>query len=506
MLRRKLAATTLSALNFCLFGLGDSSYAEFNYTGKKLFKRLSQLGANACISRGDGDDQHDLGLYGALDPWMSSLWDVLLKFFPQQSRIPMIPQDALMKASVGIHLLENSAGITRLDVSKGTVTLLQNDRISVENHFQEIRHLQFQMPSGITYNPADVLHILPVNNDETVQSVLDTLGWSSIAESLVSITATIDRHLPDFIASTVSLKNLIKHYIEPLSMPKDRYFFELLSHFVQNPLHREKLLEFCTPAGRDDLIDYCYRPRRTCLEIIRDFLPLSVPVAYILDLFPVIKYREFSISSSPSFDPSKVSITVGVIKYRTLMKAPRVGMGSNWLASLQPSITETYIAHIGPGTMALPEDLKTPVIFIAPGLGIAPIRSMLLTRVGQGSHDNVLFHGCRYREKDCLYSSEFNTLAEQFKLEYHCAYSRDDPLKTTYVQDLMDLYADRIWDLLSNHKAYIYLSGSSKRMPTDVISKLKQIFKKCGSMSDLESDSYFKTLQNSRRYQQETWS
>ncbi len=117
-------------------------------------------------------------------------------------------------------------------------------------------------------------------------------------------------------------------------MPKSRYFFELLSHFTSNELHAEKLREFTTAEGQEELYDYAFRPRRTCFEIMTDFSPLRVPVAYVLDLFPAMKWREFSIAS---IDPMQIDILVGVVTYKTKLKTPRHGVGTHYLASLAPN-------------------------------------------------------------------------------------------------------------------------------------------------------------------------
>ena len=61
LLRKNLASSSLGHLDFAVFGLGDSSYPKFNYAAKKLYRRILQLGGNALLSVGQGDDQHDLG-------------------------------------------------------------------------------------------------------------------------------------------------------------------------------------------------------------------------------------------------------------------------------------------------------------------------------------------------------------------------------------------------------------------------------------------------------------
>lgn len=65
-----------------MLGLGDSSYAKFNFTAKRLNKRLMQLGGQMFMPLGLGDDQHDLGYDAAVDPWLELLWTNLLSFYP----------------------------------------------------------------------------------------------------------------------------------------------------------------------------------------------------------------------------------------------------------------------------------------------------------------------------------------------------------------------------------------------------------------------------------------
>lgn len=54
-------------LHFTLFGLGDSSYPKFNWSSRKLYRRLIQLGAHEFFPRGEGDDQNLNGLVLSLN-------------------------------------------------------------------------------------------------------------------------------------------------------------------------------------------------------------------------------------------------------------------------------------------------------------------------------------------------------------------------------------------------------------------------------------------------------
>lgn len=64
----------LLQVHCAVFGLGDSSYAKYNFAGKKLFRRLKQLGANMMMPLGLGDDQHEIGIDGGFVPWKEGLW------------------------------------------------------------------------------------------------------------------------------------------------------------------------------------------------------------------------------------------------------------------------------------------------------------------------------------------------------------------------------------------------------------------------------------------------
>lgn len=53
LLRKSLPLNSLSKLKYGVLGLGDSSYSKFNFVGKKLHKRLLQLGATPLIDIGN---------------------------------------------------------------------------------------------------------------------------------------------------------------------------------------------------------------------------------------------------------------------------------------------------------------------------------------------------------------------------------------------------------------------------------------------------------------------
>lgn len=82
LLRKSLPSDSLEKLSFAVIGLGDSSYAKFNFVAKRLHKRLLQLGANPILPVGLCDDQHDLGVGAVLFPWTNEYWKKVLELKP----------------------------------------------------------------------------------------------------------------------------------------------------------------------------------------------------------------------------------------------------------------------------------------------------------------------------------------------------------------------------------------------------------------------------------------
>lgn len=80
---------------FAVLGMGDSSYEHFNYVAKKLFRRLTQLGGQPMCDIGLADDQHDLGPFAVIDPWINNLWNVLIVKHPLTGGLEPMDRNSL---------------------------------------------------------------------------------------------------------------------------------------------------------------------------------------------------------------------------------------------------------------------------------------------------------------------------------------------------------------------------------------------------------------------------
>jgi sulfite reductase alpha subunit-like flavoprotein len=84
LMRKDLPEDSLGNVNYTVFGLGDSSYEKFNHCAKLLNSRLNKLSANLYHPVALGDEQHDFGYEAEFDPWVKSVIEELLNYFPEK--------------------------------------------------------------------------------------------------------------------------------------------------------------------------------------------------------------------------------------------------------------------------------------------------------------------------------------------------------------------------------------------------------------------------------------
>ena len=147
------------------------------------------------------------------------------------------------------------------------------------------------------------------------------------------------------------------------------------------------------------------RVQRTGVEVLRDFPSARPPLELLLDLFPRIRPRPYSIASAHRVSPNRLSICISHVQFMSRSKYPRVGLCSSFLARAEPGYRVAL--KVCPGSFKVPPS-HVPLIMVGPGTGIAPLRAIYLHRAHARAHgedvsrSDALFFGCR-DESDWLY-------------------------------------------------------------------------------------------------------
>ncbi|XP_077261146.1 NADPH-dependent diflavin oxidoreductase 1 isoform X2 [Temnothorax americanus] len=480
LLRKNLPATMLKNLKYGVLGLGDSSYSKFNFAAKKLNKRVAQLGGKELLPIGLADDQHNLGIDAVVDPWIKKLWDEIVDIFEISVKEITNEENSIIER-FGVSIIKiNQLNPIRIDErltgspyqSNADIyaqetfinsdvrigTIVENIRTTSEDHFQDVRLINIQA-DNIKYDPGDVIYIRPKNTAEQVKRFFDILREHEIKLFPDTVIQVSEKEIkvPFVLKRNLTLKEIVEQYWD-LNFKPRRSTVHTLSLISENELEKEKLCEFASPIGQEELYDYINRPRRNILEVLTDFprTTSKMNIKLLFEIMSPIKPRPYSIASSLETTPHRIQVLVAVVKFKTRLVEPRFGLCSKWLASLKNN--DKVIFWLQKGTFRFNND--KPMILIGPGTGVAPFRSLLFERAKKEEDlkECILFFGCRNEDKDYHCRQDFERLSRENNLKVFCAFSRDQDRKI-YVQHLIRQQRELCWQFLENNGS-IYLAGT----------------------------------------------
>jgi len=511
IMKKSLPTQCLSSLDFAVIGLGDSSYEKFNFTAKKLNKRLIQLGAHPLLDVCLCDEQHSQGIEATFSDWIKKFWQII-SF--KHEKISNFYKHKIINKTEQVNNPQ-SLNECPSELNPFKSKLLKNERSTSIDHWQNVRLIELEIDSKyIQYEAGDVCMIRPSNPKHVVDKFKEMFSHLNLN---MNERIKIETNFNDFESCgetneylIQTVQDLIEKYFDLNSVPK-MSFFETFEQLSTDELEKEKLNDFLSPEGTEDLNNYCYRSKRTILEVFSDFPKTTNRITsldILIELIPSIKPRAFSIASNPFVHKNVIQLLVAVVEYKTRLHETRKGTCSYWLSTLEPTNNQIIVPiWIKKGSFKF--DYSKPLICIGPGTGVAPFRSILNERIFK--HDlkeNHLYFGCRSKQADYYFESEWNEINQNKPgyLNVNVAFSRDTKEKI-YVQDKLYEDSKQVFNLINNLNCYILLAGNAKRMPQDVLSYLEKILKE-NLLTDDDTiiKNYINNLKTNKRIQMETWS
>ncbi|KAI1065255.1 hypothetical protein LB507_000973 [Fusarium sp. FIESC RH6] len=488
LLRKKLPPGCLASLNYTTFGLGDSTYVKFNWAARKLNRRLDQLGATTFIDPFEADEQFPDGLDGSFVRWAERLHNHFLEHHPPPSGLEPIPDDVILPPKWSLEKplenstvtnghtsppLENVPSSSPLPIPDGwTATLVGNDRLTPENHWQDVRLISFDIPKRdgvkLTCVPGDCLTVYPKNFPADAQRLINLMGWEDIADKPLDLSQCESLPTNLFIDHKCTLRDLLLNNIDFTAIPR-RSFLKNMSYFSTNPDHKERLLEFNMTEYLDEYFDYATRSRRSILEVLEEFTSVKLPAERLFDIFPLIRGRDFSIANGgvhqnhpTDENKTRIELLVALVKYRTVLRKPREGLCSRYLDNIPINSTLTVTRKPVLSPIHGAQNAQRPLVAIATGTGLAPIRALIHERLTQPSPGPMhLFFGNRNREADYFFQQELDALVRDKQLNVFLAFSRDQRNKI-YVQDRLREEFKRIEEVIFDNGIFCVCGGSTK--------------------------------------------
>ena len=455
-------APQLNDVKYSVLSLGDTSYEFFCKTGIDFDERLKALGATAIVPRVDCDVDFEEAANG----WIEQV----------KAKIATTSASTVIKPTSPISNINNEYSRNHPFYAE----VLEKINLNGRGSNKETIHLELSLEgSGITYEPGDVLAIVPRNNEQVVDLLVSALNFEGT--TTVSINGT-----------SLSLKEALFD-LDITALSKT-----LLAKFVPFTSNEAftKLIE-----DREQLKDFVYG--RDVIDVVEKFGPWTWTAQQFVEQLRKIPAREYSISSSYAAFPEEVHLTIGKVFYEQEGRY-REGVVSGDVAS-NVEVGDQLAVYVKQNpNFKLPEP-TTPIIMIGAGTGIAPFRSFLQQREEQGAEGKSwLFFGDQHFVTDFLYQVEVqNWLKNDVLTNINVAFSRDQKEKV-YVQHRLLENAKELYEWIEQG-AIVYLCGDEKTLGHSVQEALITVIEQQRNVSRDEATEYLKELQKQKRYQRDVY-
>jgi cytochrome P450 / NADPH-cytochrome P450 reductase len=477
----ELPKDAFAKVRYAVFGCGNSDWAAtYQSIPRLLDELLAAHGARNVYMRGEGDARSDLD--GQFESWFAKLAPLATKEFGVDSNFsrnaddePLYKIEPVAPTAVNAAVALGGAAPMKVLVN----TELQN-KSGANASDRSTRHIEVQLPSGTSYRVGDHLSVVPRNDPALVDSVARRFGFLPADQIRLQVAEGRRAQLP--VGDAVSVGRLLSEFVE-LQQVATRKQIQIMSENTRCPVTKPKLLAY---VGDDAAATELYRSeilgkRKSVFDLLEEHPACELPFHAYLEMLLVLAPRYYSISSSPSGDPSRCSVTVGVVAGAASSgRGVYKGICSNYLAGRRAGETIHATLRETKAGFRLPDDASVPIIMIGPGTGLAPFRGFLQERAARKAKGAtlgpaMLFFGCRHPDQDYLYADELKAFAADGVTELHTAFSRAEGPKT-YVQNLVAAQKDRVWSLIENG-AIIYVCGDGGKMEPDVKAALVAIYR-----------------------------
>jgi len=504
-----LPGDALAKVRYAVFGCGNSDWAAtYQSVPRFIDERLAAHGARGLAARGEGDARSDLD--GQFESWFAAAAPAAMKELGVDTGLSRSADDEPLYsiepvAPSAVNAVAALGGAAPMKVLVNTE--LQN-KTGAHASDRSTRHIEVQVPAGISYRVGDHLSVVPRNDPALVDQVARRFGFLPADQVRLQVAEGRRAQLP--VGDAVSVGRLLTDFVE-LQQVATRKQIQIMSEHTRCPVTKPKLLAYvrddaaATERYRSDILG----KRKSVFDLLEEHPACELPFHVYLEMLSLLAPRYYSISSSPSADPARCSVTAAVVEGPASSgRGVYRGICSNYLAGRRAGETVHATVRETKAGFRLPDDAAVPIIMIGPGTGLAPFRGFLQARAalkagGANLGPAMLFFGCRHPEQDFLYADELKTFAADGITELHTAFSRSEGPKT-YVQDLVTAQRDRVWSLIEQG-AIIYVCGDGGKMEPDVKAALVAIYRDRSGADADAAQRWIDDLGSKNRYVLDVW-
>jgi len=443
-------APRLDGIEFGVLALGDTAYAEFCATGRKIDERLAALGGKRVIERVDCD--LDFGAPAAR--WI------------EQAVKTLAPADAAHRNVIEVDFGAKPAA----DAGPVEAEITEHINLNSSRSAKETVHLELAFDGAApAYKPGDSLDVYPNNDPADVEALLKSAGLASDDALRTEFTTSRD-------ITTLSLKT-IETYAASTGHPPVKSLIE-------------------SGAAKTWIVG------RQLIDLI-DHFPVALSAEQFRALTRPLAPRAYSIASSRREVGEEAHLLISAVRYETHGRQ-RKGVASTHVAERLKKGGRLRVKLRPNKHFALPAPDRD-IIMIGPGTGVAPFRAFVQERRATGAGGRSwLFFGDRSFTHNFLYQLEWQeALADKSLTRMDVAFSRDRPQKM-YVQHRLWERRRDVVDWLDNG-AFLYVCGDAKSMAKDVRTMLVRAYADVKALTSEASERAVAELESGKRYMQDVY-
>ena len=521
-----------SKLEYVVFGLGNKKGHpnHYNVIGKNLDKRLEELGGSRVMELGLGD--YGDCIEDDFDGWMENFLKLVQGKTESQEASqpekqepvqvvqavqpekegdqPTLSCPGIATSKSGQRMISKKHPTLRLrprvtDVVRDDLFFLQgsqhqfyqdgtgllnivNNKLLTANagetglHELRVSLRDHHNHKDLKYETGDHLMVYPRNSQCIVESYLDVLD--------------VDRHA------------IIEKQDHPYPFPPGLTIYETFSHCIDlgavpSPSFARMIL------GRKDL-EYkneIAMPRRTVIDLLRESGKRLSLEDVLYNMTPM-RPRYYSIASSSLSHPKEIYLAFRPVKYMTSRGILREGVCTSYM-SHKGVVQGDQVAHvaalINPNpTFRLPKDATIPILMVAGGCGVAPIRAFLEERLAMNAPKygpGRLYLGFRNPSDEVYRKIVRETIDKgvmtEAKVSYSFGCTEPDQL-CMLVTELVRKESKSVWAHFESG-GYTYLCGGARTFGAAIEQEMLEIIQEEGKMNFDEASKYLKNLVDTGR-------